>query len=124
MALKLLLVEDDADVRGVLREALRGAGHDVTEIEDFAAAERAIATGDYDLLITDVRLPGGSGATLAQRARALGGGAILITGYADVQETLERSKIPHLSKPFRLTELFAAIEAIFPPGKGVGDERE
>jgi DNA-binding response OmpR family regulator len=118
MALKILLVEDDPDVREVLREALRGAGHDVTEIERFDAAERMVAAAGYDLLITDVRLPGGSGAKLAQAARAQGCGAILITGYEDVRETLERSGIPHLAKPFRLAELFAAIDAIFPPAQG------
>jgi DNA-binding response OmpR family regulator len=122
MALKVLLVEDDHSVRETLCEALCGVGHEVTCVGRFEEGDREIAKGDYDLLITDVRLPGGSGANLAQKARSLGGSAVLITGYGDVRETLERSKIPHLAKPFRLRELFAAIERIFPRSTGAAEE--
>lgn len=114
MASKLLLVEDDAAVRQLLCGALRDAGHEVTCAERFAEADREIATGDYDLLITDVRLPDGSGANLAHQARGRGCRALLVTGYEDVRQLLEGAKMPHLMKPFRLAQLFAAIEEMFP----------
>ena len=114
VALKLLLVEDDPAVRQLLCGALRDAGYDVTSVERFEEADREIDTGDYDLVITDVRLPGGSGANLAHKARALGRSAILVTGYDDVRQLLERTEVPHLTKPFRLAQLFAAINEMFP----------
>jgi DNA-binding NtrC family response regulator len=116
---KILLVEDDDLVRQVVRATLEDAGHDVTDARRFDEAEPAVVSGEYDLLISDVRLPGGSGIDLAAHAKARGRKVILITGYADVRELLEVQKVPHLAKPFRRNQLLALVSGI---GLGGGGE--
>ena len=113
--LKILVVEDYYAVRQLLRDALQEIGHTVTEVARFEEGEREISRNIYDLVITDVRLPGGTGEDLAAKASALGGQVILITGYEDVRQLLERAKIRHLFKPFRMSELFTLIEECFAP---------
>ena|SRR5690242_15733432 len=71
--LKILVVEDYYAVRQLLRDALQEIGHTVTEVARFEEGEREISRNIYDLVITDVRLPGGTGEDLAAKASALGG---------------------------------------------------
>jgi DNA-binding NtrC family response regulator len=110
MTATILLVEDDPSVLDVLHSMLSETGYHVTGAARYEEAERALASGDYDLLISDVRLPGGLGTTLATQAAARGCKVILITGYAEVQQMLEVEKVRHLKKPFRIQQLLAAVE--------------
>jgi two-component system response regulator PilR (NtrC family) len=112
MTATILLVEDDPSVLDVLCSMLVEPGYRVTGAARYEEAERALASGGFDLLISDVRLPGGLGTTLARQATARGCRVILITGYADVQQMLEVEKVCHLKKPFRIQQLLEAIEAI------------
>jgi DNA-binding NtrC family response regulator len=106
----ILLVEDDHAVRNVLADMLHHAGYRVTGVGRFDEAERALASAAYDLLISDVCLPGGWGTDLAAQAIAKERKAILITGYADLQQMLEVKKFRYLKKPFRVAQLLAAVE--------------
>jgi signal transduction histidine kinase len=90
----VLLVEDEALVRSMLAAALRGAGHRVLEAEDAGAALRQLAAESPppDLLVTDLSMPGRTGADLIRDARRLHPGlpAVLMTGYvgATASQTL------------------------------------
>lgn len=68
---RILVVEDHADGRELLRALLEEAGHQVTDVATIAAAEAMLARlpGAFELLLTDVGLPDGSGTDLAARAR-------------------------------------------------------
>jgi CheY-like chemotaxis protein len=82
---RILLVEDDADVRAFLSESMRELGYDVLEAADAEAALRILDDSErIDLLLTDVVLPGANGRALAERAAALRPALkiMFMTGYS------------------------------------------
>ncbi|MFV3289906.1 ATP-binding protein [Pseudomonas sp. NY11955] len=114
---RLLLVDDELNLRAVMREYLTERGFDVTDVGDAnAALERFRHAGPFDLVITDIGLPGGfSGRQVAKAMRMqLEQQKILfITGYADQPieaRLLEQPGTALMSKPFLLADL--ADEAI------------
>jgi CheY-like chemotaxis protein len=107
---RVLVVEDEEDVRAFVVDALRGLGCRVQEATDGVAAMRVLESSTrFDLLVTDVGLPGVNGRQLADAARDLRPGmkVLLITGYAGT--ALERIEIAHdmrvIRKPFGLDKL-------------------
>ena len=62
---RILIAEDDPAVREFVERALGGRGHEVTAVEDGLAALEALAVDAFDLLLTDIRMPGLDGVTLA-----------------------------------------------------------
>ena len=81
--LRVLLVEDDALIRLSTVDMLENLGHWVEEAGDAPAALERLDKGVFDVLVTDVKLPGMSGEALAQRAaqRVPGLGVVFATGY-------------------------------------------
>jgi two-component system cell cycle sensor histidine kinase/response regulator CckA len=115
-AANLLLVEDEAPLRGLAKRALRRAGHEVSAAEDAAAALAQIAEGlRPDLLVSDVSMPGMDGATLAREVceRLPGTAVLLISGYAEsmVGEQYQGAGFRFLAKPYTPRDLLAAVEA-------------
>jgi len=106
---KLLLVEDDDAVRATLCEALELEGYTADCVANCAEAEAALARESYALLITDVRLPDGSGRNLAHRAIAVGANVILLSGHPDEVRGMAPGRITGVTKPFRLDDLMQAI---------------
>ncbi|KQN37607.1 hypothetical protein ASG37_11290 [Sphingomonas sp. Leaf407] len=110
---RVLLVEDDAEVRHVVTAQLEAMGHHVTAC---ATADRALAAlrPGYccDLLITDYAMPLLSGVELAQRVHACCPGlpVLLITGFAEIGE--RQVDLPVLTKPFSSDQLHAAIAGV------------
>ena len=109
---RLLLVDDELNLRAVMREYLADRGFDVTDVGDAnAALERFRHDGPFDLVITDIGLPGGfSGRQVAKAMRMqLPLQKILfITGYANQPveaEFLEQPGIALMNKPFPLAAL-------------------
>jgi PAS domain S-box-containing protein len=110
--LNILLVDDEQLVRDGTAEMLRDMGHSVDAVD---GANRAIARldagGQFDAVVTDYMMPGMTGAQLAAviEQRVPGLPVLVITGYAggDLQIGL-----PHLSKPFRRSDLAAALERL------------
>ena len=66
----ILVVDDEPDVRFILRRILEGAGHRVTEVQHGAAALEAVAAAPPDLVVTDMMMPVMGGAELIRRLRA------------------------------------------------------
>ena len=121
---KIVIVEDDPDVLGLLEQLLKGDGHIVRTASDAAAALKLIAGGAIrpEILLTDYNLPGGTnGLDLLTQLRArLPGGlpAIVLTGDIS-SETLARiagQDCIQLSKPVKPPLLLAAIEQLTPKG--------
>jgi PAS domain S-box-containing protein len=110
---RVLVVDDDAAVREITVQMLRQAGYGVVEAESGQAALDALGRGEiYDLVVIDVAMPGLSGAETIRRARerwpALR--TLYISGYAEIADAeLQAGDDPMLKKPFRLTELTAAV---------------
>ncbi|HEX8446690.1 MAG TPA: nitrogen regulation protein NR(I) [Sphingomonas sp.] len=113
---RILVVDDDAAIRTVMRESLRRAGHVVELAETLAAARAGIATFAPDVLVTDVMLPDGNGLDQLPAMIALRPGMPVIVLSA--QNTLatavratEQGAFDYLPKPFDLGELGRSVEA-------------
>jgi two-component system cell cycle response regulator CpdR len=114
---RILLAEDDNQMRAFLSRGLRRAGHAVDAVGDGEAALVRAADTNYDLLLADVVMPGIDGVELAKRvaARQPGIRVMFITGFAAValQDEGFKPKSPRiLAKPFHLRHLISEIEAL------------
>jgi CheY-like chemotaxis protein len=111
----ILVVEDDAAVRGACVEVLRELAYEVLEAPDAMEAFRLIADhGGIDLLFTDLGLPGGvSGRALADAARNVDSGirVLFTTGYERV-DLSDRAGIALLRKPFNPAQLAAMVREV------------
>ncbi|HLA21696.1 MAG TPA: response regulator [Pseudolabrys sp.] len=113
---KILIAEDDEAIRDLVLRALGEDGHDLTATADGAAALDALDrnNGDFDLLLTDVKMPAMDGVALALAA---GRGhpevtIMLMTGYADQRErTRGLDALVHdvIAKPFSVEQIKGAV---------------
>jgi signal transduction histidine kinase/CheY-like chemotaxis protein len=114
--LRVLVVEDEASVAGVVLDMLAQLGHRGQCVETVASALALLAdSGRIDVVLSDVLLPGGeSGLDLARevRNRHLGMPIILTSGYGGTMtKRLSTMNLPFLRKPYRLETLRQAIDA-------------
>jgi len=113
----VLLVEDDRAVRLVVERALRRHGLGVVAVADAMSALEIIERDDavFDLLVSDVVMPGMDGVDLLHRARAHRPvlPIVLMSGYADPPQrrALDRAGVVFLPKPFAVDDLLDAVHA-------------
>ena len=107
---RILIVEDDPDLRPLLEHVLVGAQHDVDVAEDVAGGLALLAAARYDLVVADGRLPDGTGMEVAAQAELDGVKALIITGYAFDLPRDELERFEYLLKPVRPGELLQAVE--------------
>jgi DNA-binding NtrC family response regulator len=108
--LKVLVVDDEPDLRDLLAEELAEQGHEVACAADGAEALSMTAEVVYDVVLTDVRLPKVDGLTLLRRIRerAPATDTIVMTGYANIPAAvaiLKEGAFDYLTKPVRIDEL-------------------
>lgn len=101
----VLVVEDSRVLRRTLCRALRRTGYTVTETEDVQSATALMAERRFDLLATDIRLPGGSGMSLLRRAQSAKPEVpvVLMTGAPELDTAIEAVELgasSYLAKPF------------------------
>jgi two-component system cell cycle response regulator CpdR len=114
---RILLAEDDEDLRRFLVSALEKAGHTVTSFGEGASAFEEIKQETFDLLLTDIVMPEMDGIELARRAAELDPALkiMFITGFAAVALNPD-SKAPKeakvLSKPFHLRDLVNEVNRL------------
>jgi len=110
---KVLIVEDDDNVRALLGDLFEDEGYHFTLVRDGAEMEQALDGDDYDVSIIDVSLAGGeSGFTLAQTARDRGCGVILTSGDPRHFERLQDGEWRSIAKPFRVQQLIALVDRV------------
>lgn len=112
--MNILLVEDEPMTRVSLTDTLRREGHKVLPCPDGHVATEALATDRYDLMITDLNLPGPDGLALLQQARELSPSphVIIMTAYASTEtavEALRRGAYDYITKPFQTDEILARV---------------
>lgn len=114
--LRILLVEDHQDTARVMARLLRGMDHDVVAASDVASALAAAseAQGQFDLVVSDLGLPDGSGLDLMRELRQQYGlRGIALSGYG-MQEDIRRSReagfLEHLTKPVSMNQLEDALQ--------------
>lgn len=122
--MKILAVDDDLELRGLIGFALRQAGYLVIEAADGPAALAAFAREQPDLIILDVNLPGISGFDVCRRIRAEATTPILLLTVRSSEEDqihgLDLGADDYLTKPFSPRTLLARVRAIL---RRVGIER-
>jgi DNA-binding response OmpR family regulator len=117
-ALKILVVDDEADLRALLERSFTREGHDVVAVPDGAQALEHAAGDGFDVVLLDVALgPGPSGYDVARdlRARRNVVPIIMLTALdseADAVQGLEAGADDYVTKPFGLAELRSRIRAV------------
>ncbi len=112
----ILLVEDEAPLRAAIAEQLTDRGFKVEQVDSGESALARLAEFAYDVIITDLRLPGISGADVLEAAvdRYPEIVAIVVTGFGTVKDAVEAIKLgawDFVSKPFQIDELMLALDA-------------
>jgi CheY-like chemotaxis protein len=128
--LRVVVAEDDADLRAMIVTALRGLGYDPVEAQTGAELlehlSDALLTGDAsrgpDLVISDVRMPGltGLGILTGLRQANWSRPFILMTAYADpgLREDAERLGAAFFAKPFEIDDLVTLVVNLTPAPHG------
>lgn len=109
---RILLVEDDPELRILVEHVLLDAAYEVDSCETVEGGSELLDRRDYDLVIADGRLQDGNGMMLADKARELGTAALIMTGYAFVlQEAgVDLAQYDVLLKPISPEELLNSVE--------------
>jgi PAS domain S-box-containing protein len=116
---RVLLVDDDEDVRAVTAESLAEFGCAVTTAANGAAALELLRAGVFDLLVSDLAMPGMDGGKLAHIVAAEWPvlPILLITGRADISSLRGLDHTSVLRKPFRAAELNERVDALLERGR-------
>ncbi len=127
-AAKVLVVDDDSEMRALVEETLREEGYRTVTAPDTLSALILLLGEGADVLITDWKMPAPDGLDLLDSvARCLPGmPVIFVTAYADAdlrKQALERGAFSFLAKPFRRAELREHLEAALAFGGGRGERR-
>jgi len=112
---RVLVADDEASIRFVLREALEEAGHEVVDVDSGEAAWKALAEGGFEIAFLDIRMPGPSGLELLERMRSVGSdtAVVVITAQSTLEnavEAMKRGALDYLVKPFQMAEVLAAVQ--------------
>jgi two-component system response regulator TctD len=118
---RILVVEDDTDLRETLWRALSREGYQVSQAGDGTEALSALRMRPYDLAIIDLVLPRMGGIQILEQLRSLGLAipAIVITAYGDrfsYNRATELGASEFLVKPVRLVELYRAVRQVLASG--------
>jgi DNA-binding response OmpR family regulator len=126
---RVLVVDDDADIRGLVRELLERSGYDVLEAPDGNEGLRVFYAEQPDLVILDVSMPGLDGWGVLERIRELSDAPVLmVTARAeelDKVRGLRAGADDYVTKPFGRQELLARVDAALrrTPRDGAEPER-
>ncbi len=112
---KLLVVDDQRNMRTTLAMMLRGAGHDVDEAENGEAAVERIAAEVYDLVLTDMKMGGTDGLDVLRSAKEISQltEVMVMTAYGTIESAVEAMRLgacDYIQKPFTEQELLLKIQ--------------
>jgi two-component system nitrogen regulation response regulator GlnG len=112
---RVLVADDEASIRFVLREALEEAGHEVVDVDSGEAAWAQLAGGGFDVAFLDIRMPEPTGLELLDRLRGVGSetAVVVITAQNTLENAVEATKrgaLDYLVKPFQMVEVLALVE--------------
>src|SRR5713226_63162 len=115
--MRVLIVEDDPELAGLLRDGLRAQRIDPALATTFADGLKQTTLGSYDVIILDVRLPGGTGFDLCGelRRRGVTTPVLMLTALDALDDRvrgLEAGADDYLTKPFAIRELVARLKAL------------
>jgi DNA-binding response OmpR family regulator len=113
---RILIVEDDEDIRDLLRYHLQGAGYDVLEARDGVSGLRLAQTARPDLILLDLMLPGMNGMDVCRSLRKSSRVPVIMLTARDAEVDkilgLEVGADDYVTKPFSVREVLARINAV------------
>ncbi len=113
---RILVVDDEPQIRRALRVVLRANGYVVTEVASGEAALDAVASGPFDLMILDLMLPDLEGAEVCRRLRDWSRLPVIVLSAHDEEgikvRTLDEGADDYISKPFSAPELLARMRSL------------
>ena len=126
--MKILIVEDDKDLREITTTSLEKERYVVSQAPDYRTALQKIEDYDYDCILLDIMLPDGNGLDLLQELHDLGKKTSVIILSArdsleDKVQGLDLGADDYLPKPFHLAELHARIKSLLRRNQREGDRR-
>jgi len=115
--LRILFVDDDADLRGIVRDQLVPQGFVMDEAEDGAKAIAMLEKGNYNLMLLDINMPVKSGIDVLKfiKEKGLPCKVIMLTGrvgFSVATETLKLGADDYITKPFNIDYLLFAIKRV------------
>ena len=115
--MRILLIEDNADLARSVRDRLALDGHGVDHAATLSEAADCLAGADYDLILLDITLPDGDGRDFLARARTAGTQTPVIamtarSAVSDRVATLDMGADDYVTKPFDFAELEARVRAV------------
>src|SRR3954451_19653458 len=113
----LLIVHDDANTLASLARAFRLAGHEATVCDNAARALELVKVQGFDMMLSDVVMPGKDGLTLLEEIRALGIGlpVVMISGQANIEMAVRATRlgaIDFLEKPLSTDKLLLTVDNV------------
>src|SRR3954471_20009891 len=113
---RILVVDDDDDIRGLVRTLLERAGHEVSDASDGREGLRELYAASPDLVILDVAMPGLDGWEVLQRIREVSDVPVLMLTARDAElervRGLKGGADDYVVKPFGRQELVARVQAL------------
>jgi DNA-binding NtrC family response regulator len=111
--LKILVVEDETVIRTALRRLLERNGYQVSEAGSVQEAESSHELEEFDLIISDLRLPGAAGTDLIRKAGDVP--VLIMTSYASLRSAVDSMRmgaVDYIAKPFDHGDMIAAVQRI------------
>ncbi|HHD11569.1 MAG TPA: sigma-54-dependent Fis family transcriptional regulator [Deltaproteobacteria bacterium] len=111
---KVLIVDDDSTLRELLSETIHGMGYMVDTAENGEDALNKLKREKYDLVVSDLKMPGMDGLKLLDHIKSLDSNilVIIITAYATLEsavKAIEKGAYDYIAKPFRLDEFVVVV---------------
>ena len=110
---KILVVEDETVIRTALRRLLERNDYHISEAGSVQEAETQHSLGDFDLVISDLRLPGAPGTDLIKKAGDVP--VLIMTSYASLRSAVDSMRmgaVDYIAKPFDHGDMVNAVERI------------
>lgn len=112
---RIIVAEDQPDIRDIVERALSSAGHNVTTVADGAVALEVMAGESFDLLLTDIVMPIMDGVALALNVSSAYPKTkiLMMTGYADQRDRAHNLDVlihDIVLKPFTIEEIILKVE--------------
>jgi DNA-binding response OmpR family regulator len=113
---RVLVCEDDDDIRRLVALLARDVADAVVDVADVASALAALDAGVFELVVTDLGLPDGSGVAVCAAAAGSGSRVVVMTADHELGETaaVQAAAETVLHKPFTAANLLSAIQGVAP----------